>query len=100
MNQQRRDTLRRIMALAWSLYRAELNGPSPRTFANALAGAWSWFKGKAARIAAAPQWARGGTVHVRLSSMGMSPVSRSLQGQAYAGRKAWDAGRVTTSLGR
>jgi hypothetical protein len=57
MTPARRTYLKNIMDLAWGLYRAELNGPCPRTFANALSGAWAWTKRQAA--AAKPAWANG-----------------------------------------
>lgn len=98
MTSSRRQTLRQIMQLAWSLYRAELHGPTPRTFANALAGAWKWTKGAAARVAAAPRWTAGNT-RVAFGSMLQSPIRRELTGSTYAGRKAWEAGRVTSRIG-
>ncbi|HZZ32386.1 MAG TPA: hypothetical protein VFE10_10370 [Phenylobacterium sp.] len=100
MNAQQRLFLKETMDLAWGLYRAELRGPDPRTFAQSLAGAWRWMKGAAARKAAAPAWARG--THARTMSLGsmvQSPIRRSLSGAAYAGRRSWEAGRTTTRIG-
>ena len=95
------ETRRQVMLLAWSLYRAEVRGPNPRTFADALAGAWRWIKNTAARVAAAPRWAKGAQPrHVSFGSMLASPIRRSLTGQAYAGVNAARAGYVTSALGR
>lgn len=95
------ETRREVMLLAWGLYRAELHGANPRSFANALAGAWRWIKGAAARAAAAPRWAKGAQPrHVSFGSMLASPIRRGLSGQAYAGVKAARAGYVTSVLGR
>lgn len=95
------ETRRQVMLLAWSLYRAELRGANPRTFADALAGAWRWVKNTAARIAAAPRWAKGAQPrHVSFGSMLASPIRRSLTGQAYAGVRARQAGYTTAQMGR
>lgn len=101
MNTDRRQTLRDVMETAWSLYRAELRGPTPITFAKALAGAWAWVKGRAARAAANAAWVRrniGRTV--AFGSLVASPIRRSLSGQAYAGDRARSAGYVTSVMGR
>jgi hypothetical protein len=101
MTPERRNALREIMTLAWWKFRWERTGRAPVTFADALRHAWEWVKGEAARVAAKARWdAAPAKRVVYLRSPGVSPISRSLRGQAYAGRKAWDAGRVTTSLGR
>ena len=93
-NQTRRD----VMQLAWGLFRSALNSTDPRTFADALTGAWRWVKNAAKRVA--PAWAKGGQVrHVRLRSMVTSPIARSLTGQAYAGVNAASAGYVTSRFG-
>lgn len=101
MTQERRTYLKDLMNLAWSLFRAEQNGPNPRTFADALAGAWQWTKSRAERVAANQRWLnRASGREVSFGSMLQSPIRRSLTGQVYAGRRAWEAGRVTTSVGR
>jgi hypothetical protein len=101
MRAAHRQTLRDVMNLAWRKFCWERTGRTPISFADALRHAWEWVKGEAARAAAkARHDAAPAKRVVYLRSPGLSPISRSLQGQAYAGRKAWDAGRVTTSLGR
>jgi len=92
------QTRRDVMNLAWALFRAEVNRPSPRTFADALAGAWRFFKRQAERIA--PKWATGSQPrHVRLGSMIRSPIARTFTGQAYAGVRAAAAGYATSRIG-
>lgn len=93
------ETRREVMELAWDLFRAAAKEANPRTFANALAGAWRWVKGRAERLAKAPKWTRTGG-HVRLNTMLQSPVRRSLGAQAYAGVSAARADYVTTCVGR
>jgi hypothetical protein len=101
MSQARRTFLRDLMALAWDLYRSELHGPEPRTFADALAGAWRWMKRKAERIAADPRWAKGSRPRtVAFGTMLQSPIRRSLSGQAYADTRAREAGYLTSMVGR
>jgi hypothetical protein len=97
MTPARRTYLKNIMDLAWGLYRAELNGPCPRTFANALSGAWAWTKRQAA--AAKPAWANG--THSRtlyLASPVQSPIRRATVGP-YAFDRSYRAGRLTSRLG-
>lgn len=94
------ETRREVMTMAWSLYRAEANGPSPRTFADALAGAWRWVKRAAERAAEAAAWmgqARG--KHVRFASMIQSPIRRSLAGQRYAGATFASSNYATSRMG-
>ncbi|MES2343657.1 MAG: hypothetical protein V4597_18465 [Pseudomonadota bacterium] len=88
------------MRLAWGLYRAELSGPSPRTFADALAGSWRWYKRGATRSASAPAWVKGRPAHVSFGSMLQSPIRRSLAGKAYANTTAARLGYVTSMVGR
>lgn len=96
----RRAHLRDVMALAWSLYRAELNGPNPRTFADALAGAWRWTKRADERRASAPAWTRAsGPAHVALRSMVQSPIRRAATGP-YGETRARSLGYVTSMVGR
>lgn len=98
MNTERRETLRQVMQTAWGLFRAEAGR---RTFADALAGAWRWVKNSAARAAANAAWAarnRGRTVSY--GTMLQSPIRRSLGAQPYAGRRAGEAGYVTSMIGR
>lgn len=90
------ETRREIMDLAWGLFRAEVNGPNPRTFADALAGAWRWVKRTAANLAAAPHWAQGS--HARTVSFGtmlQSPIRR----RVGSGWSAYKAERVTAAVG-
>lgn len=100
MSPERRQALREVMTTAWGLYRAELRGPSPRTFADALAGAWRWIKGCAARMSAQPRWARGSSPRtLYMAPATVSPIRRTLSGQPYAGDIAFRAGRLTSRLG-
>jgi hypothetical protein len=86
------------MAMAWGLYRAELNGPDPRTFADALAGAWR--VRKRSEVWGALPWAdRSRPRHLRIRSMVQSPIRRSLGGQPYASTRAAGAGYLTSRLG-
>jgi hypothetical protein len=100
-NQTRRDTLRRIMVLAWDFYRTDLRSSHPRSFADALAGAWRWVKRTAERAAADVAWvrkvkARGG----RMSpSLIRSPIQRSLSGSRYAGTADHQAAYTTARMG-
>jgi len=100
MTQARRNTLRDLMLLAWDLFRAEQHGPSPRTFADALMGAWRWFKGRPVRRAVAPLWANGDRpMHLPLRSMVQSPIRRSISG-THRESRARSLGYVTSTLGR
>lgn len=94
------QTRREVMLMAWSLYRAEADGPSPRTFSDALAGAWRWVKRAAERTAEAAAWirqARG--KHVRFASMIKSPTRRTLASQRYAGAAFASSNYVTSRMG-
>lgn len=94
------ETRREVMLMAWSLYRAEANGPSPRTFADALAGAWRWIKRAAERTAEATAWIRQVRgKHVRFASMVKSPTRRALAGQRYASAVFASSNYVTSRLG-
>lgn len=87
------------MHLAWSLYRAELDGACPRTFADALVGAWRFIK--RATHMPAPSWAKGHSPrHLRLAPMIQSPIRRAVAGAPYAGVSAARAGYLTSRLGR
>ena len=91
-NQVRRE----VMEMAWGLFRAERGSVNPRTFADALAGAWRWVKGRVARMADNAAWLRrvnGGTVAFR--SMLQSPIRR----RVGSGWDAYKAEYVTTSVG-
>jgi len=93
MTQTRRTFLRELMDLAWRIFRQRhIPGCNVRTFADAMRNAWSWVKRQAAPVVKA-------TRHLRLNTMLQSPIRRSLGSQAYAGRRAWEAGRLTTSIG-
>jgi hypothetical protein len=100
MSPARRQTLREIMQLAWRKFRWERSGVRPVTFADALRHAWEWVKGEAARIAAKARYdAAPAHRTVYLRNPVISPIRRTLTGP-YANRAAWDAGRLTTALGR
>jgi hypothetical protein len=101
MSPARRAYLSDLMHLAWSKFRFERLGAAPCTFATALRHAWAWTKGEAARAAAAARWndaTSRRTVHVAPTAL--SPIRRSLAGRPYANRLAYDAGRLTSRLGR
>lgn len=100
MTQARRKFLRELMEMAWGLFRAEQHGSDPRTFADALAGSWQWFKRCAARLASAPAWVKSRPAHVSFGSMLQSPIRRSLAGKAYANTTAARQGYVTSMVGR
>lgn len=96
MTEARKSHLRDVMNLAWGLYRADHS----RGFADALAGAWRWTKGRAARVASAPSWAKGDrTMTLQLRSMLQSPIRRSLTGP-YRESRGRSAGYVTSVMGR
>ena len=100
MNPARRAFLRDVMETAWSLYRAELRGPSPRTFANALAGAWAWVKGRAARAVSNAAFLRRHRGGVAFGSLIGSPIRRSLGSAPHAGDRFRTACATTSRLGR
>ena len=86
------QTRRDVMATAWGLFRAD----PARTFANALAGAWAWIKGRAARVAANAAWlARAAGRTVAFGSMLQSPIRRRV-GNGWC---AYKAERTTTRFG-
>ena len=94
------QTRRDVMTMAWGLYRAELKGSNPRTFADALAGAWRWIKKSAARAVEAAAWmARNAGQEVAFRSMIRSPIRRAMSGP-YAASRARSAGYVTSTIGR
>lgn len=99
MNPTRKSFLRDVMQMAWGLYRAELSGPTPRTFANALSGAWGWFKARAARAASNAAFLARHAGGVAYGSMLQSPIRRSLSGP-YRGAQLRAAGYTTSSVGR
>jgi hypothetical protein len=85
------------MAFAWSTFRSD----PVRSFANALKGAWAWFKGREARAASNRAFMRrhaGGTVVLR--SPVQSPIRRSLGSSAYAGDRFRSASYLTSVVGR
>jgi hypothetical protein len=97
----RRAYLSEIMNLAWSKFRFERLGATPCAFAAALRHAWAWSKGESARAAAATRWNEAASHRVvRVAPVALSPIRRSLTGKPYAARLAWDAGRLTSRLGR
>lgn len=86
------ETRREVMALAWGLFRAD----PVRTFADALAGAWRWVKGRAARIANAPRWTQGSQGRtVSFGTMLQSPIRR----RVGSGWSAYKAERITAAMG-
>ena len=86
------ETRREVMATAWDLFRsAPADG-----FAAALAGAWRWVKGRAARLADHAAWmARAAGRTVVFGSMLQSPIRR----QVGHGWSAYKAERTTARLG-
>jgi hypothetical protein len=72
MTENRRDALRRIMLMAWDLYRTAKRSLESRSFGDCLKGAWSFTR----RLAeAGKSWKRRG--HLRLSSdLIKSPIAR------------------------
>jgi hypothetical protein len=54
------ETRRSVMTVAWSLFRSAAADGAPRTFGDALAGAWRWVK-KLATVKRA-SWSRGSVV--------------------------------------
>lgn len=99
MTDARRTFLRELMQLAWSLYRAEQGGPNPRTFVNALAGAWRWAKASPERRAANQRWAFRRT-RVAYGSLVQSPIRRGLGDQPHAGDRFRSATYTTSVVGR
>jgi hypothetical protein len=101
MKPQRRQFLREIMVLAWDLYRTDLRSSHPRTFADALAGAWRWTKRKAERQAETAAWVRRVKANDgKLSpSLIRSPIRRSLTGHRYVGACDFAAAYSTARLG-
>lgn len=72
------ETRRSVMTVAWSLFRAALTAGEPRTFADALAGAWRWVK----KLAKTRPMASRGTWQIR------SPIARRYGAAAYVGGRA------------
>jgi hypothetical protein len=97
MTEARRSFLRDVMHLAWRKFRFERGA---FTFGSALRHAWAWFKGEAARKAAAERY-RSAPQHreIVFRHTAQSPIRRSLTGKAYAFTLARDAGRLTSRLG-
>lgn len=96
MKTERRNQLRQIMNVAWGLFREADNATEPRTFADALAGAWRFIK----RLNATPcrlarQLRAGG--HVQMAATISSPVRRFYGAKAVVGGRssvAYLAGRM------
>ena len=89
------ETRRRIMSLAWDLFRSDRD----RTFADALRGAWKFIRGLAKTAAEFRGRARGAR-HVMLSrSLIRSPIERASSTQRYAGAADGQAARLTSRLG-
>lgn len=98
MNTRHRTNLRHVMQVAWGLYRAELHGPDPRTFADALAGAWR-FRKRSTNWERTPWADTPRPRHLVLRSMVQSPIRRGLSGHPYASTRAARAGYVTSRIG-
>ncbi len=82
---------------AWSKFRFKRGAV---TFAAALRHSWAWLKGEAERAAATDRWEAAPQHRVMvLRSTTSSPIGRNLAGRPYAGRQAWEAGRLTSRLG-
>jgi hypothetical protein len=101
MTTERREFLRKVMVLARELYRTDLRSSHPRTFADALAGAWRWTKRAAQRATETAVWVRtvkanGGQLS---PSLIRSPIRRSLAGQRHASAKDFSAAYTTARLG-
>lgn len=84
MKTERRNQLRQIMTVAWGLFREAGDTTEPRTFADALAGAWRFIK----RLTATPcrlarQLRAGG--HVLMADTIASPVRRFYGAMALVG---------------
>lgn len=80
------ETRRRVMTLAWSLFREAAKSGAARTFADALSGAWRFIKRLAATKKPAWMKARGGVIQLR------SPIARSAVARHY-GAAAFVGGR-------
>jgi hypothetical protein len=73
------ETRRRVMTVAWSLFREAAKGGEPRSFADALTGAWRWVK----RLAKAKPFAvRNGSLIAR------SAVARHYGAAAFVGGRS------------
>lgn len=89
------ETRREVMSTAWALFRSD----PARTFADALAGAWRWIKGRAARAVEAAAWmGRYAGRTVVFAAPVQSPIRRSLSGP-YAATQARAAGYLTSMVG-
>jgi hypothetical protein len=89
------ETRRRIMSVAWDLFRTDRN----RTFADALRGAWKFIRGLTKAVAAFRSRARGAR-HIMFSrSLIRSPNQRATSTQRYAGAADGHAARITSRLG-
>lgn len=99
MTSHRRIQLRHIMQLAWGLFRAEQGGPNPRTFADALAGAWR-FRKRTAEWDALRWLDEPQPRHIRFRSTSSSPIRQSLTGQRFATGRAASASYAVSRFGR
>jgi hypothetical protein len=81
------ETRRSVMKVAWSLFREAAKAQDPRTFADALSGAWRFIK----RMAAAkkPAWMKSNSGRVELRSpIAGSAVARRYGGAAFVGGRS------------
>jgi len=89
------------MTLAWDKFRFEARSLRPCSFSAALAHAWAWFKGAAARAAATARYENAPCKRTLVfNTMVRSPIRRSLTGQCYPNSRAAAAGYVTSMFGR
>ncbi len=95
MTDTRRNYLRRIMGLAWDLFRSD----PTRTFADALRGSWKFIRATAKASQAFRARSRGAR-HVMLSpSLIHSPASRVTSTQRYPGVADCRAGITISRIG-
>ncbi|WP_339929488.1 hypothetical protein [uncultured Brevundimonas sp.] len=73
------ETRRSVMKIAWSLFREAMTAGDPRSFADALAGAWRWIKKLA--MMKRPNWSRGGGI-------ARSAIGRRYGAAAYIGGRS------------
>ena len=81
MTVSRRNFLRRVMSLAWGLYR---DRSVARSFAEALRGAWQFITRLAAKPCKLARALRGGG-HVQMADTIASPVRRRYGANALVG---------------
>jgi hypothetical protein len=96
MSYQRRNRLRSIMLMAWSIYRYY----PERGFADCLRGAWKWTRETDKEAAKFMKRAAKAGGVVRLSAdLTRSPIKSSLRGKRYGCRTDYQAAYMTARLG-